>query len=31
MKDKLKLIQEQALAALQEAKEIKELDELKVK
>ena len=31
MKDKLKLIQEKALAAFQEAKEIKDIDELKVK
>ena len=31
MKDKLKLIQEKALAAFQEAKEIKGIDELKVK
>ena len=31
MKDKLKLIQEQALAAFQEAKEIKDIDDLKVK
>ncbi|MGN0134473.1 MAG: phenylalanine--tRNA ligase subunit alpha, partial [Anaerotignum sp.] len=31
MKDKLKLIQEKALAAFQEAKEIKDVDELKVK
>ena len=31
MKDKLKLIQEKALAAFQEAKEIKDVDDLKVK
>ena len=31
MKDKLKLIQEKALAAFQDAKEIKDIDELKVK
>ena len=31
MKDKLKLIQEKALAAFQEAKEIKDIDDLKVK
>ena len=31
MKDKLKLIQEKALTAFQEAKEIKDIDELKVK
>ena len=31
MKDKLKLIQESALAAFQEAKEIKDIDELKVR